>query len=87
MMSSPFAPISDLYFTDRPTGFSAAAATPTSTGNSRGLGKAKYRFLASLAFHSAGKYQESFHKALEQRFGAFDAAEVARRSHQCRIKS
>ena len=41
----------------------------------------------SLAFYGADEYREAFDMALESCFEAFDADEVARRSHRHRIPS
>ena len=47
----------------------------------------KIPFLASLAIYGVDKFREAFDMALESCFGAFDADEVARRSHRHRIPS
>jgi hypothetical protein len=47
----------------------------------------KNTVLANLAFYSADEYREAFDMALESCFEAFDADEVARRSHRHRIPS
>ena len=47
----------------------------------------KIPFWASLAFYGVDEYREAFDMALESCFEAFDADEVARRSHRHRIPS
>ena len=47
----------------------------------------KIPFLASLALYGVDEYREAFDMALESSFEAFDADEVARRSHRHRIPS
>ena len=47
----------------------------------------KMPFLTNLAFYGVDEYREAFYMALESCFEAFDADEVARRSHRHRIPS
>ena len=47
----------------------------------------KIPFLTNLAFYGVVEYREAFYMALEPCFEAFDADEVARRSHRERIPS
>ena len=43
--------------------------------------------LTNLAFYVVDEYREDFYMALDSCFEAFDADEVARRSHRHRIPS